>query len=182
MSISVLSDTQLVLLSRASQRESGSLVPFSKSLKSGEADIKDAISDLLVRGLVSESEVTRANQAWRQTEEGRIGVIVTPAGLEAIAVENDSEGSGIPPELTPTSAAPASREIAAAARAGTKTALLIDMLRQSNGATIDEIVAATGWLSHTARAALTCLRKRGHHVSNEKVAGARRYCIVGVVK
>ena len=37
-----------------------------------------------------------------------------------------------------------------------------------SGATIDEIVAATGWLPHTARAALTGLRKRGYAIASDR--------------
>lgn len=40
-------------------------------------------------------------------------------------------------------------------RAGTKQATLIAMVQAPEGATMDEIVAATGWLSHTARGAMS---------------------------
>ena len=39
-------------------------------------------------------------------------------------------------------------------------------------ATIDEIVAATGWLPHTARAALTGLRKRGYAIASDRCGPA----------
>ena len=38
------------------------------------------------------------------------------------------------------------------------------MLSTDMGATLDELTGATGWLPHTARAALTGLRKRGYDV------------------
>lgn len=44
----------------------------------------------------------------------------------------------------------------------TKLGLLIDMLRQEGGASLNAIVKPTGWLPHTTRAALTGLRKKGH--------------------
>ena len=40
-------------------------------------------------------------------------------------------------------------------REGTKQAALIAMLRAESGATIAEIVAATGWQSHTVRGAMS---------------------------
>ena len=49
-------------------------------------------------------------------------------------------------------------------RAGTKQALLIGMLSRKGGAAIDELIAATSWLPHTTRAALTGLRKRGYRI------------------
>ena len=38
------------------------------------------------------------------------------------------------------------------------------MLSTDKGATLEELTDATGWLPHTARAALTGLRKRGYDV------------------
>lgn len=43
----------------------------------------------------------------------------------------------------------------------TKTTLLRQLLEQEGGATLAEICAATGWQAHSARAALTGLRKDG---------------------
>ena len=45
-------------------------------------------------------------------------------------------------------------------REGTKQALLIEMLKRPKGATIDEIVTATGWQSHTARGAMAGALKK----------------------
>ncbi len=48
-----------------------------------------------------------------------------------------------------------------AIRAGTKQAQIIAMLQRPEGATINEIVAETGWLSHTVRAMFSSvLRKK----------------------
>jgi hypothetical protein len=46
-------------------------------------------------------------------------------------------------------------------RPGTKQALVADLLGREQGATLDELIAATGWLPHTTRAALTGLRRKG---------------------
>ena len=46
-------------------------------------------------------------------------------------------------------------------RAGTKQALIAGLLAREQGATLDELIAATGWLPHTTRAALTGLRRKG---------------------
>jgi DNA-binding IclR family transcriptional regulator len=50
----------------------------------------------------------------------------------------------------------------------TKISTVIDLLKQSGGATLDEIVKATGWQPHSARAALTGLRKKGHTIEKSK--------------
>ena len=49
-------------------------------------------------------------------------------------------------------------------RFGSKLDRLLGMVSTDEGATLDELIGATGWLPHTARAALTGLRKRGYDV------------------
>lgn len=55
-----------------------------------------------------------------------------------------------------------------------KTDLVLDLLMRTEGATLDELVAATGCLPHTARAALTGLKRKGHVVTSAKINGAAR--------
>jgi transcription initiation factor IIE alpha subunit len=62
-------------------------------------------------------------------------------------------------------------------KANSKAALVLELLQRSEGATPDDLVAATGWLPHTVRAALTGLRKKGHAVVRTRVDGATRYAI-----
>ena len=56
-------------------------------------------------------------------------------------------------------------------REGSKTALVLGLIGRAEGATLEDLVTATGWLQHTTRAALTGLRKRGYAVRREKRAG-----------
>ena len=51
---------------------------------------------------------------------------------------------------------------------------VLSLLRQPGGATIDQLVAATSWLPHTTRAALTGLRKQGHEIASTKTKGETR--------
>lgn len=61
-----------------------------------------------------------------------------------------------------------------------KSAAVLAMLQRPEGATLDQIVIATGWLPHTARAALTGLKRKGHEVTSDKPAGGvRTYCVAG---
>ncbi len=50
----------------------------------------------------------------------------------------------------------------AAAPRTTKASIVLDLLRREDGATLAELLDATGWLPHTTRAALTGLRKKGY--------------------
>ncbi len=68
------------------------------------------------------------------------------------------------------------------ARAGTKQALLIDLLQRKNGASIDELVKATGWQPHSVRGAISgALKKKlGLTVTSEPIEKRGRvYRIVG---
>ena len=65
-------------------------------------------------------------------------------------------------------------------RKGTKQEILIEMLRAEDGATIDEIVAATGWQAHTVRGAMSgALKKKlGLTITSEKVEGRGRAYVI----
>ena len=45
-------------------------------------------------------------------------------------------------------------------RAGTKQALLIELLKRAEGATVDQIAGATGWQKHTIRGAISGALKK----------------------
>ena len=68
---------------------------------------------------------------------------------------------------TPT-AAPSIGQPEAKPAPVTKIAAVITLLKRENGATLAELIAATGWLPHTTRAALTGLRKKGHVIERSK--------------
>lgn len=52
---------------------------------------------------------------------------------------------------------------------------LAALVVRDEGATLEQMIAATGWLPHTTRAALTGLKKKGYAISNDKVDGVRTY-------
>jgi hypothetical protein len=51
--------------------------------------------------------------------------------------------------------------------APTKAAIVQKLLSRPKGATLAEIIDATGWLPHSARAFMTGLRKKGHDLVRE---------------
>ena len=59
----------------------------------------------------------------------------------------------------------------------TKISMVADLLRRKGGATLAELVTATGWLPHTTRAALTGLRKKGHGIERSTRGGVTTYSI-----
>ncbi len=61
-------------------------------------------------------------------------------------------------------------------RNGSKQALLVELLSRPEGASLDDLVGATGWLPHTTRAALTGIRRRGYEIErNTTDDGPSRY-------
>ncbi len=62
-----------------------------------------------------------------------------------------------------------------AAKPPSKQQQLASLLVRDEGATLDEMIAVTGWLPHTTRAALTGLQKKGYALSSDKVGGVRTY-------
>jgi hypothetical protein len=162
-----LTDTQLVLLSSASQREDH-LVTLPDRLKGGAA--KAVVSKLLKNDLVAEIAVGRDDPHWRKDVNDRpIGLKLTRAGLDAIGVDPDEKGADVEPEKEPAAKMPRKRATSTSApRDGSKRALLISLLQRHNGASLDDLMQATDWLPHTTRAALTGLRHNGYELTRDK--------------
>jgi hypothetical protein len=72
--------------------------------------------------------------------------------------------AGTAPEAAPKPAAPAPEQPdatrAQTPRAGTKQALMIDLLKRPEGATVEQIAEATGWQHHTIRGAISGALKK----------------------
>ncbi len=69
----------------------------------------------------------------------------------------------------------ASARAASSAKPLSKQGQLAALLVRDEGATLDEMIATTGWLPHSTRAALTGLKKKGYAISSDKVGGVRTY-------
>ena len=165
-----LTDIQLVLLATAAQRDNGSLLPPPDTLGEGPAGIRKAVLSFIRRGLAVEADLLPGADAWRTVDDRAIGVVITPAGRAAIAVDADERVPAVPDETAPAAQTTKAEPAAAAplTPTRTKTAQVLDLLRRDTGATLDELVAATGWLPHTTRAALSGLRKKGHAILRGK--------------
>ncbi len=60
----------------------------------------------------------------------------------------------------------------------TKLDRLITLLRQTNGASLEELCKVTGWQAHSVRGAIAgSLKKKGHVIMSERTDGVRRYRI-----
>jgi len=171
-----LTDTQLVILSATSQRDNRCLIA-PKNLKGGAA--QKVAAKLVAAGLVREVKAKTGAAVWRRNGETgqEYALKLTAAGLKALAIDEGDSQSGANAGASPkakkaanmaAAPSPTPAPLSPAPRQGTKIAGVIALLQRDQGAKLDELIAATGWLPHTARAALTGLRHRGYDVRLER--------------
>lgn len=96
--MTTLTDTQLVILSQAAQREDGGVL-LPERLTGNAA--KATVSRLITKELIEEVGAAGSLPVWRRDDKGTFALRITPAGLAAIGVEPE----GIEP-------GPASRTVA----------------------------------------------------------------------
>lgn len=189
-----LTDTQLVILSAAGQREDGAALPLPKSLKIKGAAVTRTLDSLRKNGFLEEKPAPREADSWREDPDGRrMMLAITDAGLQAIdgepageaASRRTSTKSRSNKSSTKGRTPPTKRHgqsTASTARQNTKQTLLISLLEREDGATMEEIVEATGWQAHSVRGAISgALKKKlGLAVTSQKVEGRGRvYRIFG---
>ena len=181
-----LTDTQLLTLSAAAQRDDR-CIAAPPNLK-GAAALKFA-TRLVAAGLVKEVKAKPGSHVWRRDDAtGQAYALeLSAAGLKTIAVDEteavEAASEILPPapgegpkdivDLDSAVASAAPPKVISAPREGSKLAEVIGLLQREDGATIDQLADAMGWLPHTIRAALTGLRKRGFEIDRRKAKDAR---------
>ena len=158
-----LTDTQTIILSRAATRPDNLAMPLPEGLVGAAA--KMAVAKMIERGWLEEVEANlrRGEPLWRETGDGHgTTLIATEAGLAVIGIEPivattmtnlrkaKLELVSGPKDAAETPADPATPK-PIAIRTGTKQAAIIALLQRPEGASITEIVEATGWAAHSAR-------------------------------
>lgn len=157
-----LTKLQLGLLTSAAERPNGNLLPAPEVLGVAPNRARRAAGQLIHLGFAEERPVTEQPASWRTNGETLVGAFVTDTGRQQIAPEEREVTCAAPPRQT-------------------KAKLLVELLGAPEGASLDELVAATSWLPHTTRAAITMLKKKGHTIARFGERGASRYRIVSAV-
>ncbi len=151
-----LSQTQRLILTQAAHHpEQRVLCPDTIKPPTFRA----SLSVLRTRGLI-------ADMPHAEGKRGRqVCLIITAEGRAAIGI--------MPPALVAPEEATGSDPISGAddKPKRSKQALLIALLSQPEGATLETLATATHWLPHTTRAALTRLRQRGLAILTVRAAG-----------
>lgn len=117
---------------------------------------------------------------WRQTDDGPLTLRATDAAFAALGIDTRAETSEAAEPVKAMKVKqrksgkrekpPAEKKAPRGARADSKQAQLIAMLKRAKGASIDEIVEAFDWQPHTVRGAIAgALKKKlGLDVTSEK--------------
>jgi hypothetical protein len=187
--MSKLSDTQAVILSAASQRDDAAVLPLPETLKIKGGAVDKVLGSLKAKGLIEHQGAPRGDNPppLRITRAGlqAIGVeteddppeAATPAETGATSADAGARviDAAVPATEADRAAAPAKSGKATrrkakvtkavpadrpTPRAGTKQALMIDLLKRPKGATVEQIAAATGWQHHTIRGAISGALKK----------------------
>ncbi len=156
--MSKLTPNQEKILTAASARRGGAILPLPGGIKLRGGALNTTLASLVNRGFVIERGKNKKT-------------VITKAGRAAIGADAGQTRRGGNQHNGSTSSI--------AIRPGTKQAQLLALLTRANGAAMSEMTKATGWQSHSVRAALTGLRKRGHEIERSVEAGASRYRVIG---
>jgi hypothetical protein len=183
-----LTDTQRVILSNSAKRRDGAVLPLPKSLKIKGGTVTKVLDSLRKKGLLTERPARGGTVAWRENENGhRLTLVLSDAGLRAIGGDSP-DAQKLPIPAKPESKRPRRHEgrstanvkpageAATGPREGSKQALLLELLNRKGGASLEEMVTATGWQAHSVRGAIsgTIKKRLGLTVVSEKVDGRGR--------
>lgn len=159
-------------------------VPPKLGLSKGSATI--VVKGLLKKGLVEERPPLGNDLVWREEDDGQqFTVVITKAGLAAIGMLPDHEEGKEPGDVGAAGSTDApitttNQDQPRMPRAGSKLAILVGLLSREEGATVEEMIAATGWQTHSVRGVMSgaLAKKFGFTIGTEKVDGiGRRYRI-----
>lgn len=188
-----LTPTQAEILTAASRNPDGRVSEFPANLRGG-ARAK------VVSILVQQQRLEYRNDELVITDAGRIAIGCKPSAPPTDVepqkeIETVVEVETVEPEIQPEPEKMANTEAEVetgteaevtnpektepapwAPKAGTKMALLLDKLRQPDGADVETLMAATGWQKHSVRGSLSTLGQQpGITISKTKVDGKLIY-------
>ena len=169
-----LSDTQLVLLNAAANRDGGCLLPVPDSIRAKGAALERSLSALLKADLISDVPASKGQAAWKTADDLRpITLVLTDTGRAALET-----GTSKAPQAKSARQPALSRSKSSPHGSSTRSATILRLLSGKAGASLEELEAATGWQAHSVRGFLsgTVRKKMGLELTSEpNRSGTRRY-------
>ena len=168
-----LAETELAVLSAADRRRSRAVLPFPKGVDTAASKTRNMIQRLVAANMIAERPSKTSAGAWRHDEAGQNFILqITDVGKEAVSASVNTNGSFVTSSVSKASAAAVADAVPAPRG---KIALVLETVCREQGASLDELIALTGWLPHTIRACLTRLRQGGVTIRMANTDNGRRY-------
>lgn len=157
--LTALSAVQQIALLHAAARSDHALLPLPQTLKLYGAARDRLIEALIARGLTEECNNIEQSEACPDGVLPPKRIYLTAAALA----------------LTP---APTKAPEPPTRNTPSKQDQILTTLSSDEGLTPTELTAMTGWLPHTARAAISRLRQKGHQIELGICEGRKAYRLI----
>lgn len=159
--------TQQAILDHALGHADGRIDWFPETLKGGARQ-------KVLQALVTRDVIKEVDGVWYVTDAGYAMLGVVPKASNTPPVEDDPILDAAVSALEASFAKPRTR-------ANSKQAMVIEMLRRPEGATISQMCDVTGWQPHTVRGTLSgVIKKRfGLTVISTRSTGSLRVYRIG---
>ena len=167
-----LTESQTTILTQAAYRPDGDIEPLPPTLRGGART--KVIDGLTSRGLIVEQDGKHVLTDDGYAAIGRSRLAHDPEPTEDTALEADVAAAEATWQDATKEAKPRTRE-------NSKQAQVVAMLKRAEGATIPQVMAATGWQAHTVRGTFAGAfkKKLGLTLISDKADdGVRAYRIV----
>ena len=168
-----LTATQTTVIKSATARPDGNIEPLPANLRGGARTA--VIDGLLARDLITKFQHTDHVEHYLTDvayatvgRKRKVPAPVTPdPEIEAAVSAAEANWAQVRADTKPRS------------RENSKQATVIQMLQRPDGTTVQQVMAATGWLAHTVRGTFAgALKKKlGLNIVSEKSRGERTYRI-----
>lgn len=176
-----LTDTQMIILSTAAARDGGAVLPISRLIRADAAKVESLLKGLRKRKLIEERPASTRGRGGA----ARPVLVITAAGRAAIgAGDAEMETSGVAGAVAPVEpdrSPPAAGSGEGAVRPISKLGRTIALLLRAKGATIDELMAETGWQAHSVRGVISgsLKKKQGLAITSVSEEGRGRVYRIG---
>jgi len=198
-----LDDAETIILMAAVNRDDRMALPVPDSITASADQVARKIKRLIKLSFLEEVPAKLEDGLWRKSEDDRhLTLKVTPLAFKVLGLDVpeavkatgdqtvDVPDAGIgaaPPTEKATPAVPNSRGKRVARKKPakpsnrdkvSKTEALLTLLERPKGASLDELMKASGWQAHSVRGFLSAVVKKKLRLklaSEEDDKGARRY-------